>query len=528
MADLEEDLARLTVAVLACQGRVDADVLDGAQKVIERAGRRLALSKDATVVALVGATGSGKSSVFNAVTRTALAEPGIMRPMTQQAMAVTFGDCDTSALLDWLGVANRHVLPGGDLAGIVLLDLVDHDSITTSHQEEVDRLLEVVDQFLWVVDPQKYADAILHEHYLRRLVDHGNVMAFVLNQIDRLVPEQAAQVRQDFLRLLGDDGLKDPLVFEVSALTGQGIDALRRHIAEVASSKQGIVSRLEDDVLVQAKALKAQVDGPVGPLNKSHLINVTQACMEVAGVEQIGQAVRGSLRMRGRAATGWPLSSWLSRLKPDPLKRLHLDQFRSRKTKEPPELTRSSIVVHPVSRARMDTVMRQVGDDVSSSLPRLWRGAMDHVIKEQAAALPGAIDQAVVSTDLGLSEKRRWWTVVRVFQWMVLAVAIIGLGWLATNFVLTGFLLMPALPTFPLGALPMPTWIVIVSVAVGLLLAGISRLAVAIGAKSASVRAVGRLRKAMERVAITYVITPIDNEIERHDHAQEVLDQILR
>ena len=528
MADLDKNLDSLVTAVQACRNRVDPQILARAQSVIEHAGRRLSLSRDATVIGLAGATGSGKSSVFNAVTRTALAEPGIQRPSTQHAMAVTFGDIDTTALLDWLQVSNRHIVPGSDLDGVVLLDLVDHDSIYVEHQKEVDRLLDVVDQFFWVVDPQKYADAILHDTYLRRFVEHEPAMAFILNQIDLLTPEQAAQVRQDFLQLLRADGLVHPVVFEVSALTGQGIDALRRYISGLVASKQGMISRLQADVLLQARALSAQVGtDKVESLGKAPLVTVTEGCMEVAGVDQIAAAVSESVTRAGRAATGWPWLKWLGHFKPDPLKRLNLDRFLPGKSSpEPAELVRSSIVVHPVTRARIDTIIRQVGDQVGTKLPRGWRSAMDRVVKRQAAMLPDAVDQGVVATDLNLGEKRAWWSVVRFFQWMIFAVTLVGLGWLATNVVLSVFLAMPAIAAPRYWRLPLPTWMVIGGVAAGLILAGFSRIGVAVSAKAASVRAQFRLRKAMEKVAADQIIAPIDNELARYRQAQEALAQI--
>jgi len=528
VADLDKNLQSLVTAVQACRNRVDPQILARAQSVIDHAGRRLSLSRDATVIALAGATGSGKSSVFNAVSRTALAEPGIQRPMTQQTMAVTFGDLDTSALLDWLQVSNRHTIPGSDLDGVVLIDLVDHDSIVAEHQKEVDRLLDVVDQFFWVVDPQKYADAILHDAYLRRFVEHESAMSFILNQIDQLTPEETAEVRQDFLQLLRADGLVHPVVFEVSALTGEGIDALRQHMVELVTSKQGMISRLQADVLVQARALSAQVGTEqIGDMGKAPFLTVAQACMEVAGVDQIGEAVRGSVTRAGRAATGWPWLNWLGRLKPDPLKRLHLDRvLPGNSAPEPAELVRTSTIVHPVTRARIDTVIREVGDQAGAKLPRGWRSALDRVIKRQALTLPDAVDQAVVATDLGLDEKRGWWPVVRIFQWIIFAVTLVGLGWLATNVVLSVFLQMPAVSAPRLGALPLPTWLVIAGVAAGLILAGISRIGVAVSAKAASVRAVYRLRKSMEKVASEQIIAPIDDELKRYRQAQEALAEI--
>ena len=46
-----------------------------------------------------------------------------------------------------------------DLDGLVLLDLPDHDSTEVAHHLEVDRLVQLADLLVWVLDPQKYADA---------------------------------------------------------------------------------------------------------------------------------------------------------------------------------------------------------------------------------------------------------------------------------------------------------------------------------------------------------------------------------
>ena len=55
------------------------------------------------------------------------------------------------------------------LRGVVLLDLPDHDSTEVSHHLEVDRLVQLADMLVWVLDPQKYADAAIHDRYLAPL-----------------------------------------------------------------------------------------------------------------------------------------------------------------------------------------------------------------------------------------------------------------------------------------------------------------------------------------------------------------------
>ena len=59
---------------------MSTEVVDEAYRVGLQVDRRLALSGGATVVALAGATGSGKSSTFNALTGTDLATVGVRRP----------------------------------------------------------------------------------------------------------------------------------------------------------------------------------------------------------------------------------------------------------------------------------------------------------------------------------------------------------------------------------------------------------------------------------------------------------------
>ena len=56
-------------------------------------------------------------------------------------------------------------------------------------------MVELVDLLVWVADPQKYADAALHDGYLRPLAGHGDAMVVVLNQADRLDDAGARGVR---------------------------------------------------------------------------------------------------------------------------------------------------------------------------------------------------------------------------------------------------------------------------------------------------------------------------------------------
>ena len=249
--DLAVRLDALDGAVRSAEGRLDGPAIDTARTLVARAGERLKLSGEHTVVALAGATGSGKSSLFNSLVGLDLSAVGVRRPTTNTALACVWGSQGASALLDWLHVPRRHqisrdseldVPADDDLDGLVLLDLPDFDSTSVEHRVEVDRLIGLVDLFVWVVDPQKYADNVLHQLYLRRLNRHDDVMLMVLNKVDLLDVEGETACISDLRRLLIEDGLRSVPVLPISARTDRGIADLRAVLAEKVSAR-AVVSR---------------------------------------------------------------------------------------------------------------------------------------------------------------------------------------------------------------------------------------------------------------------------------------------
>ncbi|HYG95356.1 MAG TPA: GTPase, partial [Nocardioides sp.] len=223
-------LQGLEQAVTAARGRLDDELLDDVERTVDRATRRLRLSAHHTVVAIAGATGSGKSSTFNALTGLELSSTGVRRPTTSWATACVWGSEGAQEVLEWLGIPPRHQTMRDSmldtkrddtaLEGVVLMDLPDHDSTEVSHHLEVDRLVELADLLVWVLDPQKYADAAIHDRYFAPFTTHQDVMLVVLNHIDTIAPEKRQGMVDDVRRLLADDGLPDVKVIAVSARAG--------------------------------------------------------------------------------------------------------------------------------------------------------------------------------------------------------------------------------------------------------------------------------------------------------------------
>ncbi|WP_246149549.1 YfjP family GTPase, partial [Nonomuraea turkmeniaca] len=267
---LDSRLAALLEAASLAEGRLAEQAVSGARTVAERAGVRRSLSIDHTVAALAGATGSGKSSIYNALAGETLAAVGVTRPTTSTAQAALWDGQGSGPLLDWLEIPQRHAATSAnpDLSGLVLLDLPDHDSIRLSHRLEVDRLVEMVDLLVWVVDPQKYADAALHERYLRPLAGHRDVTLVVLNQVDRLPPQAVDRCVRDLRRLLDDDGLDGVPVLAVSARTGAGLPELRSRLADRVAHHKAWSARLAADIAAAADHLATAPAASTAPTGR--------------------------------------------------------------------------------------------------------------------------------------------------------------------------------------------------------------------------------------------------------------------
>lgn len=281
--------------------RFEPALADRARTDLDRVLQRLELGVDHSVVALVGGTGSGKSSTFNALTTLQFADVGVIRPTTSQATACVWGP-QADKLLDFLQVARERrilresALTGSDeadLHGLVLLDLPDHDSVATGHAELVNRLLPLIDLLIWVVDPQKYADNVLHEGYLRELRDRHEAMLVVVNQIDTLTEAGQRAVRDDVRRLLAEDGLEDVPVILASARTGSGIADVRRHLSQVLRTESIAARTARDEIAAVARRVGEGLGEREPELSASG--EITEALAEAAGIPAVTAALRAAV-----------------------------------------------------------------------------------------------------------------------------------------------------------------------------------------------------------------------------------------
>ena len=420
-------LQGLEQAVTAARGRLDDELLDDVERTVDRATRRLRLSAHHTVVAIAGATGSGKSSTFNALTGLELSSTGVRRPTTSWATACVWGSEGAQEVLEWLGIPPRHQTMRDSmldtkrddtaLEGVVLMDLPDHDSTEVSHHLEVDRLVELADLLVWVLDPQKYADAAIHDRYFAPFTTHQDVMLVVLNHIDTIAPEKRQGMVDDVRRLLADDGLPDVKVIAVSARAGLGIDELRREIAQRVEQKRSTTARVEADIAAAAARLEA-----AGGVARTREITAPQVgaledeVAEAAGIPTVVAALERSLRSRAARATSWPPLAVLSGLRKDPAQKL-AEELGARYERGVP-------TVSPVQRAVVDNQVRGLADEAAEGLGAPWAEAVRRAATGRLAEVDDALDDALGRVDVARGRLPVWVNLVRGLQWLLFLGAI--------------------------------------------------------------------------------------------------------
>lgn len=554
---LDRKLAALRAAAELGEGRVHHQSLAIAGKVVGRAGERRRLSADHTVVGFFGATGSGKSSLFNAVTGQDLARVAATRPTTAEPLAAVWGAEGAGPLLDWLEVDQRHEVEGPPAGadpkdtlarlwgpgrgrprggaeahgGLIVLDLPDVDSIAVHHRRIATRLTGQVDVLVWVVDPQKYADATLHQEFLQPLAAHRGVTLVVLNQVDRLAEPDVAAVLSSLRGILAEDGLNRVPVYAASAVTGEGIEPLRQAIAEVARRRTAATERLLSDVRTAAHALGAQDAGgvPAG-VGKEAEARLVDALALASGVDTVVRAVQQSYRLEGGRRTGWPVTRWMSRVRQDPLRRLGLRRGdgavgarRQSAAPDDPRVHRTSLPERsPAQRAQADGAIRAFADGASQGAPESWRSAIRRAARRHDETLVDELDQAVSSADLRAGAGTWWWPVVNVLQWLALLAALAGLGWLGV-LAGAGYLQFELPPAPEVEGFPVPTLLLAGGLAFGLLLGLLTAPLVRLGARRRGNRARRRLRGGIAGVARERVVAPVAAEIERYGAFREAL-----
>ncbi|MEV5899183.1 YfjP family GTPase [Streptomyces sp. NPDC052127] len=513
-APLRSRLDALRELVGLSRTRLDSRTLAEAGRVLDEAAARRRLSGQHTVVAIAGATGSGKSQLFNALAGVNISETGVRRPTTSAPIACSWSD-GASTLIDRLGIPGRlrrRPVQSQDaeaqLRGLVLIDLPDHDSAAVQHREQVDRVLALVDAVIWVVDPEKYADAILHERYLRPMAGHAEIMFIVLNQVDRLPGEAAELVLDDLRRLLDEDGVAlgeygEPgaTVLALSALTGDGIGELREVLGQFVTERGAAARRIAADVDAAAWRLRpVYATGRRTGLSEEARDEFADRLADAVGATAAGEAAeRAWLRNAGRACgTPWlRLWRWQQDRRDPPTGRLPL---------------RAPADEEATARQRVEQAVRTVSERASAGLPMPWAQAVREAAVRGAGGLPEALDQLAVRAGLppGRPPRPGWWPVAVLAQACMTLLQVVGGLWLLGQIV---GVLAPNLGV--------PVLLMVTGIIGGPLVEWSCRLAARGPARRYGQDAERRLREAAAGCGRARVLDPVAAELLRYREVRE-------
>jgi len=411
------------------------------------------LSANHTVVSLAGGTGSGKSSLFNQLAGADFSTVGVTRPVTRDAHACVWGVAGSGPLLEWLGVPRRYryarssALGRGEqsMTGLVLLDLPDHDSVVGHATDLVDKLVGLSDLIIWVLDPQKYADAAVHRRFLVPLAGHSEVVAVVLNQADLLTAGQIEDCVHDLRRLLDSEDLQDVQILVTSAKTGDGIEELRKLLIDAVSARKAAAARISADVDKVVARFEpygaSEVDGvssangaAADPSNEALPAGVEQelsaAFAAAAGVGAIGDALQSARELRAMDYVGWPVSWLIERLtSPDPIRQIRLGKIWA-------ELRGVTAGPSGAQRADIDNALTRVTDEQVPPLPRPWSRTVRAAVRSNADDIPAAVGAEIGAALPADAAVDGWWRAIGVLQGLLLGCVLVGAAWLVSLLIL--------------------------------------------------------------------------------------------
>ena len=419
---------------------------DAAEEALATTRRRLGYPGDTYVLALVGGTGVGKSSLLNRLAGSPISPVSAERPTTAEPLAWIPASRRTmlAPLLAWLGVSQVHQY--GGLSNVAVLDLPDLDSIVTEHRRAVEEILPKVDAVAWITDPEKYADAVLHDEFLARWLPRLDRQLIVVNKSDRLTAGADREIRRDLERLLRiRAGVMSPPILVTSAIAAGGIEPLTDWLAEAVEAKQVIRRRAAATMVAAAADLAAAAgsseDGPqplIPPTIREEALRATsERVLRLVDIPELEKRATEAVRARARARAGGPFG----------LIRTAFDQLtgRRRRTADP-----RTFLVKWRERGSLGAATSPLDEALTGALrtaPLAIRPAVVELAERRPseAVVGEAVDHAVAVTP-DVPPTSRWWSVLGPIQ------SLIGLGIALTAI----WIVVAALVRVPVDAVELP------------------------------------------------------------------------
>jgi GTP-binding protein EngB required for normal cell division len=552
-AGLSDRLTALSGLIQIASARTGAggfseDLLQSAGELANRAGERLRLSAAHTVVALAGGTGGGKSSLFNSLAGADFSTVGVTRPVTRDPHACVWGAAGSGPLLEWLGVPRRYrynwgsELDGGEtsLNGLILLDLPDHDSVFGEASDQVNKLIGMADLMVWVLDPQKYADASVHRRYLVPLAGHSEVIAVVLNQADLLAAGDVQECAGDLRRLLDSEGLHNASLVVTSAVTGAGLDRLRHLLTQAVHERRASAARISadlDGIAAEFTPYAEQADGAAlslgrpgaasgppggeaaeagpaaGRVPAGVVAQLVDAFSRAAGVSAVADALLSARELRALDYVGWPIAWLVERLTGrDPTRKTRLGRLWA-------EVKSMASGPSDAQQPEIDHALTRLADEIGPSLPKPWSQTTREAVRSQADQIPAALGTAMTESLPDENKIASSWRLIGGLQGLLLGGVVVSVAWILALLIFGVFGAGSNVPRLFSDASLLP-WIFVLLgsfLLLGWLTAVGSRNVVRAAAEQESERVQETMRARIAAVAHEMVIIPLEQELAEYE-----------
>ena len=317
---------------------------------------------DAPLLAVVGgSTGSGKSTIVNALLGVAMTRVGVIRPTTRQPILVhspadagwfasdrilpglarvrgrisapgtpasAAGDTPEAARISELLLLEHEAVP----RSLAIIDAPDIDSVADENRALASQLLAAADLWLFVTTANRYADAVPW-----RLLDGAATRQITVGVVlNRVPPGAVDEVLPDLRTMLADRGLADAPVFtideqpldELGMLPASAVDGPRAWLEGIAGDRAsrariaartlgGAITDLDQRVARIADARQQQLDWLDGAEAAADA-HYQAAIDAVDAATQDGALLRGEVLARWQDFVGTSdvfrkLESWYAR-----------------------------------------------------------------------------------------------------------------------------------------------------------------------------------------------------------------------
>ena len=484
--DEQDPLSRCLEALLAAADAADdLGIPSEVVRDVHAEGvRRIGFPADAYVLAMVGGTGVGKSSLLNALAGTDVSRASVRRPTTSHPIAwlPAEGLEALGPLLDWVGVQDVREHEGRALGPVAILDLPDMDSLELDHRERVEAILPRVDAVAWVTDPEKYHDAVLADDFLRTWLPRLSRQIVILNKADRLAHVDAIRIRNDLehdlvVARVDSSAPRVPVVLTSAAPTQTGgteprpdVADLRRWLAEGVTAKAVVRGRVAATALDHGRDLAAAAGidpaSPATPYLTPDTRNMAieaaaDAALRAVDVRGLERQAEAATRDRARARGTGPVGRLTSLL--------YRASGRSSSVADPEAYLlrwRERGSLSPAIQALRDAL----GASVRAAGPRV-RPILAAALEPTAlrSGLERAVDRAIRGLGPLEPPSSRWWPVLGLLQSVATVGIALSVAWLvimALGGPASGTVEVPLL-----GAIPTPFATLVVFLLIGYLLA---------------------------------------------------------